>query len=339
MPSLSGQPVLVTGASGFIGGHLVGRLIARGCRVTCLVRATSHVGDLRLAGATIVHCDVTGRAAIVRALAAANARYVFHLAGLVRALSAAEFNRVNAGGVEAVAAACADRMEPPVLVLVSSLAAAGPAGTRPALETDTPTPISNYGNSKLAGEQVAMRYAERVPITVVRPGVVFGIGDRGMLQVFRPIARRGLHAVGGNGECRLSLVAVTDLVECLILAAEKGERLMPGVAGHGIYFAAAADVSTVELGHALAHALGKPQPRVLHLPTRLMQAIGLAGDIGSRIRGRAGWVGRDKVREILAGSWTCSATKARQQLGWTPAAPLAERLRETAQWYRGAHWL
>ena len=70
-----------------------------------------------------------------------------------------------------------------------------------------------------------------------------------------------------------------------------------------------------------------------------MQAIGVVGDIVSRLRGRAGWVGHDKVREILAGSWTCSTAKARQQLGWAPAAPLAERLRETAQWYRDAHWL
>jgi nucleoside-diphosphate-sugar epimerase len=339
MPSLSGQPVLVTGASGFIGGHLVERLIARGCRVSCLARGTSDVDDLRLAGATIVQGDVTDRAAITRALASANARYVFHLAGLVRALSAVEFNRLNAGGVEAVAEACVERTEPPVLVLVSSLAAAGPAGTRPALEGDTPAPISNYGRSKLAGEQVAMRHAARMPITVVRPGVVFGAGDRGMLQVFRPIARRGLHAVGGDGTSRLSLVAVTDLVECLILAAERGERLAPNVAGHGIYYVAAEDLSTVELGHAIAHALGQPPPRVLHLPARLMQVIGMAGDVGSRIRGRAGWVGRDKVGEILAGSWTCSSAKARQQLGWQPAVPLAERLRETAQWYRGARWL
>ena len=339
MPSLSGQPVVVTGASGFIGGHLVRELLARGCRVTCLVRATSQVGDLRLAGATIVHGDGTDRAAIARARAAANARYVFHLAGLVRALDQNEFIQVNAGGVEAVAQACLDQSAPPVLVLVSSLAAAGPAGTRPALESDPPTPISNYGNSKLAGEQVAMRYAARMPITVVRPGVVFGAGDRGMLQVFRPIARRGLHAVAGDGKSRVSLVAVTDLVECLILAAEQGERVLPGVAGHGIYFAAAEDVSTVELGQAIAQALGKPQPRVLHLPAWSMHAIGMAGDIVSRVRGRAGWVGRDKIREILAGSWTCSTAKARQQLAWTPAAPLAERLRETAQWYRAAHWL
>jgi dihydroflavonol-4-reductase len=132
---------------------------------------------------------------------------------------------------------------------------------------------------------------------------------------------------------------VADLVECLVLAAEQGERLVPGVSGHGIYFAAAEDISYVELGIAIARALGKPQPRILRLPGWSMRTIGRFGDVMSRIRRRPGWVGRDKIRDVLAGSWTCSSAKARQQLGWLPAAPLADRIRETAQWYRDAHWL
>lgn len=339
MTSISGQSVLVTGASGFIGGHLARRLSALGAQVSCLTRATSRVDDLRLAGARIVPCDIADRAAVAHGIASSKARYVFHLAGLTRAMDPHEFVRVNVGCVEAVAHACCDQSDPPVLVLVSSLAAAGPAGASPLVESDAAAPISNYGRSKHAGEQVALRYAERVPITVVRPCIVFGAGDRGMLEVFRPIARAGLHVVAGAGDSRVALVAVSDLVECLVLAAEQGERLLPGVAGHGIYFAAAEDIATVELGYAIAHAFGQPQPRVLHLPAWSLRTIGLAGDVVSRVRGRAGWVGRDKVREILAGSWLCSSAKARQQLGWLPAAPLADRIRETAQWYRDAHWV
>ncbi len=151
--------------------------------------------------------------------------------------------RVNAGGVEAVAQACADQPDRPVLVLVSSLAAAGHSGDRPAIESESAAPVSDYGRSKLAGEQVAMRYADTLPITVVRPCIVFGAGDRGMFEVFKPIARSGLHAVVGSGDNSFSLIAVADLIECLVLAAEQGERLAPGIAGRGIYFAAAEDVS------------------------------------------------------------------------------------------------
>ncbi len=292
-----------------------------------------------MAGARLITCDIADRAGVARAIASSSARVVFHLAGLVRAMGMNDFMRVNAGGVEAVAQACTDQPDRPVLLLVSSLAAAGHSGGRPAIESDPAAPVSHYGRSKLEGEQVAMRYAYTLPITVVRPCIVFGAGDRGLFEVFKPIARSGLHIVGGSGDSRFSLVAVADLVECLVLAAEQGERLVPGIAGQGVYNVAAEDISYVEFGRAIARALGKPPPRVLRLPEWSIRSIGRLGDVVSQVRRRPGWVSTDKIGEFLAGSWTCSSAKARQQLGWSPAAPLADRLRETAQWYRDAHWL
>ena len=334
--------MLVTGASGFIGRHLVRRLIELGARVSCLVRATSRVDELRSAGAGLVTGDVTDRASIGRALAVSRAGIVFHLAGLTKALRADDFLRANAGGVESVAAACADRTDKPVLVVVSSLAAAGPcAEGRPRVESDAPIPVSAYGRSKLAGEQAAARYAGVVPISIVRPPMVFGPGDRGMLEMFRPIGRWGIHIVPGRGERCFSLIYVADLVEGLLLAAEKGERLHPnGSPGQGIYFMAADDYPTyAELGQAMATALGKKRAIVVHLPGPLVQLAGLCCDTMARIRQSSGWVNSDKITEALAGSWTCSSAKACTQLGWSPAAALAKRLYETAQWYRHAEWL
>ena len=336
------QSVLVTGASGFIGRHLVQRMIERGCRVSCLVRATSRVDELRSAGAELVTGDVTDRAGIRRALDVSQAGVVFHLAGLTKALWTDDFARVNTGGVDSVAGACADRADAPVLVVVSSLAAAGPcAAGRPRVESDSPTPVSAYGRSKLAGEHAAAQYAAGVSISIVRPPIVFGPGDRSVLEMFRPIARRGIHVVPGRGGCRFSLIHVADLVEGLLLAAEKGERLHPGGApGQGIYFMAAeCEPTYAELGQALAIALGKKRATVVRLPGALMRLAGLCGDAMARIRQRPSWVNSDKIAEALAGSWTCSSVKARTQLGWAPAATLAERLRQTAHWYRQAGWL
>jgi dihydroflavonol-4-reductase len=333
------QSVLVNGASGFIGAHLVRLLVARGHPVSCLVRPTSHVRELLAAGAEIVTADINDRAGVSRAIALSNARVVFHLAGLVRAVSPGDFMRVNAAGVEAVAAACSEQAQPPVLLLVSSLAATGPSGEAPKIESDPPLPVSDYGRSKFAGEQAAARYAGALPITIVRPCAVFGAGDRGMYQIFNAVARSGIHVVHGHGDSRISLIAVADLVECIVLAAQNGERLVPDGSGRGIYFAGAEDFSHVELGFAIAHALGKRPPRIVPVPGGLLRAAGFCGDVISRIRGRPVWVGSDKISEVLAGSWTCSSEKARRQLGWLPAAPLADRLRETAQWYRDARWL
>jgi len=333
--------VLVTGASGFIGQHLVRRLIERGDRVSCLVRATSRLDELRSSGAQFIVGDATDRAGIERALAESQAGVVFHLAGLVKAVRPADFARVNAGGVESVAAACANRAGRPVLIVVSSLAAAGPcAANQPRVEGDSPAPVS-YGRSKLAGELAAARHAGEMEITIVRPPIVFGPGDRGVLEMFRPIARRGVHVVPGRQERRVSLVHVADLVALLLLAAGKGERLRPnGTPGQGIYFIAAQENLThVELGQAMATALGRNRATVVRLPGPLMRLIGLCGDVLGRVWQRPGWLNSDKIAEALAGSWTCSSAKARGQLGWSPAATLADRLRETAQWYRQAGWL
>jgi nucleoside-diphosphate-sugar epimerase len=209
------------------------------------------------------------------------------------------------------------------------------------VEGESPAPVSAYGRSKLAGELAAARHAGEMEITIVRPPIVFGPGDRGVLGMFRPIARSGLHVVPGREERRVSLIHVADLVALLLLAAEKGERLRTdGAPGQGVYFLAAEhDPTYADLGQAMARALGKKRVTVVPMPGPLVRLFGLFGDALGRVRQRPGWVNSDKMAEALAGSWMCSSAKARTQLGWSPAATLAERLRETAQWYRQAGWL
>ena len=344
MDSSSRQPVLVTGASGFIGRRLVRRLIDGHHRVFCLVRANSSIEDLRSAGAQPVTGDVTDRGSTERAIIESQAGLVFHLAGLVKAGRRDDLMRVNVGGVDSVAASCADRSRPPTLVIVSSLAAAGPnPAAGPRMERDDPAPVSNYGRSKLAGESAATAYAGIVPIIIVRPPIVFGPGDRGVLNLFRPIARWGLHPVPGWADHRLSLIHADDLVEGLTLAAEMAERLLPlGPTGRGIYFLAGQENPTyTELGQAIAVALGRKRATVLRVPGPLLRLLGISADAVARIRRnhRGAWISTDKITEALAGSWTCSSDKARSQLGWSPAATLAVRLHETALWYRHMGWL
>jgi nucleoside-diphosphate-sugar epimerase len=209
------------------------------------------------------------------------------------------------------------------------------------VEGDSPAPVSAYGRSKLGGEMAAARHAGEMEITIVRPPIVFGPGDRGVLEMFRPIAHSGIHVVPGREERRVSLIHVADLVAFLLLAAEKSERLrLDGAPGQGVYFVAAEhDPTYAELGQAIARALGKKRATVVHMPGPLVRLVGLCGDSLGRLRQRAGWVNSDKMAEALAGSWMCSSAKAHTQLGWSPAAILAERLRETAQWYLQAGWL
>ncbi len=334
--------VLVTGASGFVGSHLVAALAARGDHVTALVRKTSRVEHLERLGAALAYGDVTERPGLTEAVAGRDV--VYHVAGLTRALRVSELFRANEEGVRNVAEACAAAGHPPVLVVVSSLAAAGPAlAGRPRTEDDPPGPVSHYGRSKRAGELAARQFAASVPTTIVRPPIVFGPGDRACLEWFKSIRRFRVHLVPGYRRRRYSMIHAADLAELLIRAAERGERIAPaetpGEAARGCYFADGGEQPTfAEMGRKIARAVGR---RVLVCYVAMPVVWGVAGavELVSRLRGQAHYLNIDKIREAAAGSWICSAEKAARELGFAPAAPLDERLRQTAQWYRREGWL
>jgi nucleoside-diphosphate-sugar epimerase len=336
--------VLLTGASGFIGTHLARALAARGDRVTCLVRKTSKVDHLKPLGVTLCHGDVTEPESLPAAIDGKTV--VYHLAGLTKALNRAQLHRVNEDGVRNVARACARQTTPPVMVLVSSLAAAGPSPAgRLRSEADPLQPVSHYGQSKLSGELAARSFADRVPISVVRPPIVFGEGDPATFEMFRAIKRSRIHFVPGSGKHAFSLVYAGDLADLLIRAADHGERLPAGKdgadsPGRGCYFAASSEHPTyAELGRLLGRALGYGHIFCLRCGPMTVRTVAAVSEWLGRLRGRAVYLSTDKIREALAGSWACSAAKAASQLGFAPAQPLADRLRQTADWYRAQGWL
>jgi nucleoside-diphosphate-sugar epimerase len=335
---------LVTGANGFIGSHLVEALLNRGDQVTGFVRSSARGAQLEEHGARLAQGDVTDLASVRRAVAGKSV--VFHLAGLTKALGARRFFEVNQRGVRNVARACAEEDSPPVLVVVSSLAAAGPVTTgRLREEVDEPRPVSWYGRSKRAGEKAAARFADRVPITIVRPPIVFGEADRLSLEVFKTIARSGVHLVPGYVPRKYSMIHADDLVKALLLAAERGSRLPAGKSdpsgtGAGFYFAACDEhPSWYQFGRMIGKALGRRLTLTIPFAMPVVRAVGAFGELAGRFRGEQAVMNLDKAREATAGSWICSAGKAQRELGFSISVPLFDRLRQTAQWYQAAGWL
>lgn len=337
--------VLVTGASGFIGYHLVTALVAQGDDVTCLVRETSCVGSLLKAGVRIVKGDVTDGDSLVSPVHAKD--IVYHLAGCTRSRDIRKFYRVNQRGVANITKACANQDTPPVLVTVSSLAAVGPALDRkPKTEADWRTPVSHYGHSKRAGERAAEAFADRVPISIVRPAIVLGEWDRVGLLLFRSIARFGVHIVPcWKDRRRFSVIHADDLSRLLILAAQNGKRLAAhttnGEQGlQGYYFAASDEAPTyADIGRMVAEAVGRVHWGIIPAPSPIVWTVAYANEALSRMKQYLPFVNVDKAREITAGDWICSAQKAVSELGFQVGLPLLERLRQTAHWYRREGWL
>jgi dihydroflavonol-4-reductase len=336
--------VLLTGASGFIGAHLTEALAARGDQVTCLVRRTSRVDQLRALGAALVYGDVTDIASLRAALP--GAEVVYHLAGCTAAVRTADFYRVNTAGTANVAGVCAQQSRPPVLVVVSTQAAAGPAPlSRPRVETDRPVQVSHYGRSKRMGERAAQRLAECLPISVVRPPIVLGQWDHVGLDMFRWIAYMRTHIVPGLGRHHFSVIHAADLAQLLILAAERGARLLPLREGdasraQGFYFAASeTNPAYADLGRMIGRALGRRRVATFSAAKPAILMVAAGSQLLGRLLGRPLFLNLDKAAEIEAGSWVCSAQAARQQLGFSVAAPLEDRLRQTARWYREVGWL
>lgn len=338
---MSLQNVFLTGATGFIGSHLAAVLLQQGCEVRCLIRP----GSAGAAGLPPGVVPVVGRveqpAGYRDALSGCDT--VFHLAGCVTALSRTALMETNGHATARLADACAALPVPPRFVLLSSLAAAGPPplGRVRRAETDRPAPVSHYGRSKRAGEVALERLADRLPVTIVRPGIVYGRRDPKIAAVFKAIHRTGVHVVVGFRTPPLSLIHVDDLVDLIVRAATDGETLdNAGPPGCGYYLACddSEHPTYWQFGRHIAAALGRGV-FVWPLWRWVGRSVGGVSEAVSRLTGNASLLTLDKIREATVRTWACSAAKAREQLAFAPPLPLDTRLRETAAWFREQGWL
>ncbi len=338
------QTVFVTGASGFIGRHVVQELLRRDLRLKCLVRGTSQVAQLQDPRIERITGTIEQPDSYRHALEGCDT--VLHIAGLVTAMRAQELLDINGTATGNLARACRALRQPPRLVYVSSVAATGPPPPGKAVrdESDAPSPVSNYGRSKRLGEIELQKEASGLEITVIRPGIVYGPADVNLLKMIKPIYRFRVHAVIGFRTPPLSLIYVDDLVQILLTAATTGETLAPQPHGEyspqGYYFACddAEYPNYWELGQRIAKSTDR---RVVVWPLWrwVGRSIALSAQSANYLRGRPSFLSLDKVREAVASSWACSPAKARQQLGFEPSLGLDERLRQTVDWYKDNDWL
>lgn len=317
---------LVTGATGFIGSHLVEELLRRGYSVTCLARKTSNLRWIEGLDISLVYGDCAEKESLLDTVA--DFDYVFHLAGLTKARVKEDFFCVNAKGTENLVQALVEKnFNIKRFVYLSSLTATGPSKNGTPVDENIETePVSSYGKSKLEGERIVLKYKDFLPITIIRPPAVYGPRDRDF-YVFFKMLKKGFFPYWGK--CYYSLLYVDDLVRGMILSAETKE------AEGRTYFLSDSVYSNEEIAKVISSALGAKAIR-LRIPKSIMP---LFATIGERLNRQSSIINKDKIKELNYSHWTCDSSKAKRELGFVPKVGIKEGIKWTADWYRIHRWL
>jgi nucleoside-diphosphate-sugar epimerase len=323
--------ILITGGTGFLGSHLAEHLARESVPVRVLVRRTSQVGFLQKLGVELCEGSLEDEAGLRRAVQGCSA--VVHCAGAIKVRRLEEFDAVNVGGTRRLLEACTATSEVRRFVLVSSLAAQGPAES-PAPPADAPPrPVSEYGRSKLAAERETLRFADRLVVVAVRPPAIYGPRDQETFPFFR-FASWGLLPVLGDGTSLVSMIYATDVAQALHLCATAPE--VPSGAVYGV--SDGAPHSWVEIGQSMAAVFGR-RGRTVPLPLALFSTAAHVGALYSRLFGKAVMFTPDKLAELRQKYWLCDNTRIHKDIGFAPAVELTQGIPLAIEWYRQNGWL
>ncbi|MBI5696698.1 MAG: NAD-dependent epimerase/dehydratase family protein [Nitrospirae bacterium] len=323
---------LVTGGTGFIGSHLVEALLKRGDHVRCLVRDPDRPKWLKGLDVELVRGDCADRDSLRGVTEGMD--YVFHAAGLTKAVRPEEYYTANGDGTRNIAEAAARDGAGTLrkFVLVSSQAAMGPSRKgEPRQEDDPPEPVSDYGKSKLAAETYALGYRDRMDVVIVRPTSVYGPRDTDIFTFFKMV-KSGIRTTFKD-ERQVSLCYVDDLVDGILAAAFGDTR-----SGEAFFIAEARPYTWDEIGLAFAEAVGTKPVRVV-LPVPLMAVVAVISEAVSAFTGRPALLNRQKIAEIRQRYWVVDVTRANERLGFNAVHGIADGAKITADWYKGQSWL
>lgn len=321
---MSAEQVLVTGATGFTGGHLARKLVQKGYLVTCLVRSGRNDEALEKIGCRIVRGDLTRPDILKEAVRGMGA--VYHIAALYREENVPRrlFRDINVEGtrnlLEASRSAGVKRF-----IHCSTVGVQGEIADPPATEEAPYNPGDAYQESKMEGEKLALDYSKSLgfPVVVFRPVGIYGPGDRRFLKLFRYVR----YGMLGSGEVLYHLTYIDDLIDGIILAGT-----VPGIEGEIFTLAGERYTTLNELFQIIAEVLGVKGSR-RHYPVWPMYAAGAACEFLCKplrispplYRRRMDFFIKDRAFDIA---------KAKRILGYRPSVDLRTGIAKTAEWYR-----
>ncbi len=327
-----GSIAVVTGANGFVGSHLVDYLLAKKHKVRCITRKSSNLRWLEGKEVEIFDCGLKDKDGLRKAFQ--NAEYIYHVAGIVKSKTAEGYFDGNVETTRCLLETAVEAKDSiKRFIIVSSQTAGGPSlDGKPVTENSPFKPITTYGRSKLAQEDLARSFMDRLPITICRAPAVYGERDTEIFIFFQTF-NKGLMTTIGFDKKLVSLIHVVDLAEGFYLAATSDAAM-----GQLYYISSEEPVTWEEVGNITSRVLNK-KPFKVKVPHTIVFIIAAIAQFFSLFRKQAATLNIEKARDITQKAWICDTSKAMNELGYRQKISLEEGIKRTCNWYKEMGWI
>lgn len=328
------EKVLITGASGFIGGFLVEEAQKQGYEVFAAVRKSSNKAYLNNPEIKCIDIDFNDGPNLMSMLEKHQFDHIIHNAGITKSKYQHELDRVNAEH-SAFLASTAMEVIPTLktFVFMSSLAATGPADFQEGgiiCHDKQPRPVTMYGISKLKAEKL-LKSIPGLPLVIFRPTAVYGPREKDIFAVFKMV-KSGIEVKIGSHAQKLTFIYVEDLVKLII------NSLKNNVAGRDYFISDGHVYNGDDLNRAIKQSLNKKTIKI-NLPLWLVKIVASCSEIWGNILGNYPILNNDKLNELKALNWQCDSPTAFEELKYSPEYNLSKGIDKTVQWYLKNKWL
>jgi nucleoside-diphosphate-sugar epimerase len=329
--------ILITGASGFIGSFIVEEALKQGFETWAAVRKSSSKEYLQDERIHFIELNLSSKAQLIEQLRPHQFDYVVHAAGVTKCLNKADFRRINTEGTKNLVDALLDLQMPlKRFVFLSSLSVFGAIKEQlpydEIREDDTPKPNTEYGRSKLEAEKYIDSIGSRLPYTILRPTGVYGPREKDYFMMAKSIKQHIDFAVGYQRQ-DITFVYVTDVVQAVFLALEKGET------GRKYFLSDGQVYQSTTFSDLIHEELGRPWWLRITAPVWVLRVVTFFGEYIGHMTGKVTALNNDKYNILRQRNWRCDTEPARRELGFEPKVQLKEGVKTTIRWYKDHKWL
>ena len=311
--------------------------LKQGFETWAVIRKSSSKEYLQDERIHFIELNLSSKAQLIEQLRPHQFDYVVHAAGVTKCLNKADFRHINTEGTRNLVDALLDLQMPlKRFVFLSSLSVFGAIKEQlpydEIREDDTPKPNTEYGRSKLEAEKYIDSIGSRLPYIILRPTGVYGPREKDYFMMAKSIKQHIDFAVGYQRQ-DITFVYVTDVVQAVFLALEKGET------GRKYFLSDGQVYQSTTFSDLIHEELGRPWWLRITAPVWVLRVVTFFGEYIGHVTGKVTALNNDKYNILRQRNWRCDIEPARRELGFEPKVQLKEGVKTTIQWYKDHKWL